>query len=276
MLAKSVLTKEEAEKIAIPYAPRKFQVQVSQVAYDYLAYASESENPEFHISSIVADQSGITELERLSLQEKVERGALEKVKEIQEDAYNQAYQLGLEEGREHAFQEHNAKLEAQIDSLEFLLNSLSLLKQELVNSNEPNLVKLVYYLASRVAMKEIKEDPELIVPLIQKYVQEIQEDEQVKVKISASDFQFVESIKERLSKDFEKIKRVKFEASEQVSAGGCVIETNYGIVDATVEQRIEKLWSAISDKIPEVQDRTEALGMASKPDEGGRHDTGEE
>lgn len=276
MLAKSVLTKEEAEKIAIPYAPRKFQVQVSQVAYDYMTYASESENPEFHISSIVADQSGITELERLSLQEKVERGALEKVKEIQEDAYNQAYQLGLDEGREHAFQEHHAKLEGQIASLEFLLNSLSSLKQELVNSNEPNIVKLVYYLASRVAMKEIKEDPALIVPLIQNYLQEIQEDEQVKVKISVNDFQFVESIKERLSKDFEKIKHVKFEATEQISPGGCIIETNYGIVDATVEQRIEKLWSAVSEKIPEVQETIVASGMPQQSDGDDGQNSGEE
>jgi flagellar assembly protein FliH len=48
---------------------------------------------------------------------------------------------------------------------------------------------------------------------------------------------------------------MKFEPNEEVVDGGCIVETNYGEVDARIEQRVAQLWSVVSEIIPKVKDR---------------------
>src|SRR5580704_7133630 len=89
---KAVFPKDEAEKIAVKYNPRKFPAIISPTASAFVAYNSGSDEDSFRIDKLVAEQSGIAELERVSLEEKVEREALQRLKDIQEQAYKEAYQ----------------------------------------------------------------------------------------------------------------------------------------------------------------------------------------
>jgi flagellar biosynthesis/type III secretory pathway protein FliH len=45
---------------------------------------------------------------------------------------------------------------------------------------------------------------------------------------------------------------LRVEKSSTVSPGGVIVETNYGAVDATIEQRIKKIREAILSKVPTV------------------------
>ena len=254
--AKSVLPKEEADKVVVAYNPRKFPQTVSKVANDFIAFnggAGATSSSSFKIDSIVAEQTGIAELERISIEERVESQALERIKDLQEQAYREAYALGLDEGREKAFETKSNEFSEKIQHFETLIASIERLKADLIASNETQLLRLVVYLARRLAMAEIKERPELILEVIQHAVASAQSDESITVRLSPSDFAFIEETREKLGKEFDTLKSAKFEASEDVTNGGCIVETNYGDVDATMEQRFEKLWQALSEKLPQVK-----------------------
>lgn len=257
-MAKSVLSKDDAQKIAVSYSPRKFPQVVTPAASGFIAYQSSRESQglesSFRIDRIVAQQTGIADLERVSIEERVEREALGRLKELQEEAYKQAYQLGLEEGREKAYQESSEEYALRLGNLEQLLLSIENLKPELVAFNESHIVRLAYVMAKKIAMGEISEHKELILSVVKQAIEAAQSDENITVRISADDLQFIEGMREKLGKDFDSLKRTKFESSDTISAGGCVVETNYGDVDATVEQRVDKLWASISGKIPKVKD----------------------
>lgn len=257
-MAKAVLTKEEADKVAIAYSPRKFPQVVTPSASEFVALQTQQTesgfDPSFRIDKIVADQTGVSELERLSIEEKVEREALARLKDMQEEAYQQAYQIGLDEGREKAFLEQSALLEEKIQHFDTVLQSIANLKSELVAFNESHIVRLVYYMARRIAMDEIKERPELVLSVLQQAINSAQSEENITIRVSPSDLEFIESTKEKLGKDFEALKKARLEPAEDMTAGGCIIETNYGDVNATVEQRMEKLWASISEKLPKVKD----------------------
>lgn len=259
-MSKAVLNKDEAERLAVAYTPRKFPAVISKTATDFVAFQTEnSGDPSlagFRLDKIVAQQTGVSELERLSIEEKVEREALSRLKDLQESAYQQAYQLGLEEGREKAYGENVEHIKQSLESLNTLLTSIENLKGDLVTYNETHIVSLCYYMAKRIAMGEIAEKRELILTVVSQAIQNAQSDEELTVRLSPADLQFIESMKERLTKDFEPLKRAKLEASDDVRDGGCIVETNYGNVDATIEQRIEKLWGAIEGKLPKVKDET--------------------
>jgi flagellar assembly protein FliH len=252
----SVLSEDEAEKIAVSYSPRKFPQVISPAASSFVAFQTSQEasgfESSFQIDRIVAQQTGIADIERASIEERVEKEALSRLKDIQEQAYKQAYALGLEEGREKAYQETSDMLSQRLSALEGLIASVENLKPELVSFNEAHIVRLAYVMAKKIAMTEIADKPELILEVVRQAIQAAQSDETVTVRVSPTDLEFIERMRERLGKEFNLLKRAKFEAGESITAGGCIVQTNYGDVDATVEQRVNKLWESLAEKLPKV------------------------
>ena len=256
-MAKSVLSKNEAQKIAVAYSPRKFPQVVTPAASGFVAFKSSREaqglESSFRIDRIVAQQTGIADLERVSIEERVEREALGRLKELQEEAYKQAYQLGLEEGREKAYQESSEEYAMRLGTLEKLILSIENLKPELIAFNEAHIMRLTYVMAKKIAMGEISEHKELILSVVNKAIDAAQSDENITVRVSVDDLQFIDGMREKLGKEFDSLKRAKFESSDSITSGGCIVETNYGDVDATVEQRVDKLWESLVGKIPKVK-----------------------
>ncbi len=257
-MSKVVYTKDEADLVAISFQPKKFANVVSKVASDFVAYQNHktdtSGTPSFRLDRIVAEQTGVAELERLSIEEKVEREALERLKSVQEEAYQQAYNVGLEEGRESSFNDFRSQFEERIQHFDSLLGEMTRLKSELVSYNEAHIVGLVYHLAKRIAMNEIEQHPEFVLNVVNQAVQSAQVDENVTVRLAPQDVQFIESIRPKLGKEFDALKNVKLEAADDIRPGGCIVRTNYGAIDSTIEQRVEKLWTALIDKIPRSHD----------------------
>jgi flagellar assembly protein FliH len=251
----SILEKEEAESVVVSYTPRKFPFTVSKSAKEFHTHQETvADRAKFHIDPLVAEQTGVAQLERLSIERQVEKLALEKVKELQEEAYREAYQLGLDQGRESAFAEFRDELETRMEYLTTLLKTLESLKTELVTQNEAHFMKMLYHIASRVAMTEIQNRPDTILKVLSQVVEGAQSDERIVARVNKSDLEFITATMAKVGKDMEFLKRLKLEDSEEIRAGGCIIETNFGSVDATVEQRIQRIWDAISEKLPKVND----------------------
>ncbi len=251
----SILNKDEAESVVVSYTPRKFPFAVSKPAKDFHAYQENvADRTKFYIDPLVAEQTGVAQLERVSIEQQVEKLALLKVKDLQEEAYREAYQLGLDQGRESAFSEFREELESRMDYLSTLLKNIENLKSELVIQNEAHFMKMLFYIAQRVAMTEITANPETILHVLTQAVDSAQGDERITARVNKTDLEFINTTMSKLGKDMEALKRIKLEESDDIKAGGCVMETNFGSVDATVEQRIKKIWTAIAEKLPKIID----------------------
>ncbi|UOF00862.1 FliH/SctL family protein [Bdellovibrio reynosensis] len=251
--SRAVLPKEVAEKTVLEFVPVKFDLGTPEQALNYLA--EKSKGSDFRMNNAVRVQTGIDEVEKVSEEEKIEEAALEKLKEIQEGAYEEAYRLGLEEGRKQAFDQVSADINEKMTALDTLLNGLKDLKSELATFNEAHLIKLSYQMASRLAKMELQNNTDAMVQILRDAVSLASDEENVTVQVSPNQFEFLEELKKETSREFEFIKKLRFEPSETVVDGGCIVETNYGEVDARIEQRVEQLWSILSDNLPKVKDK---------------------
>lgn len=270
-MSKAVISKEEAEKITVTYSPRKFPATISQTAHDFVAFNTKTDSsgqPSFRIDRIVAEQTGVAELERMSLDAKVEREALIRLKEFQEQAFQQAYQLGLDEGRERAFVERSGEMTEKLQHLQELLGSIEKIKSDLVDCNEAQIVRMIFYISKRLAYQEISTKPEIVLEAVRQALLSAQSDENVTIRVSPSDYLFIEGIREKLGKEFDGVKQARIESSEDIVSGGCVVETNYGDVNASLEQRLDRVWASIADKLPKVKDVIGQMPGGGEPDQG--------
>ncbi len=254
MIAKSIIDKDEAENVAVTFSPKKFPMRISENAVSFHKIQTGDKRTDFKLDHTVSQQTGIGELERLSIEEKVEKQALIKVKEMQEDAYKAGFELGKDEGAKAGFEESKIQLAERLEGFEKLLSKIENLKTQLISHNEVFLIHLLYRMASKIAMVEIEEKPEIILEVLRQVTEAAQSEQKMTVKLAASDLKFVLETQDKLTKNFDFIKNLKLEEDPELSRGGCKIETNYGAINATVEQRVEKLWQSLVQKAPRTKD----------------------
>ena len=118
---KSVLKKESSSNVVFDFKAREFPLMISKAAHGFVAETSLISS-DFQLNPLAAEQSGIAKLQRDALNDKIEEEALQQLKLVQEKAYKEAYELGLTEGREQAFQDYKVTLEEKIDHLDQMMH----------------------------------------------------------------------------------------------------------------------------------------------------------
>lgn len=241
----------------LDFVPPKFELGTPGAAKQYIEDKKEKKT-DFRMSDVIRVQTGVEQAEQNSFEQQVENRTLEKLKEVQETAYQEAYQLGFEEGKVEALKKKSTEITDRLDRFDTLLTSIEKLKLELVQQNESHLVQLAFHMASRIAHAEIKADPQATAAAIRSAVQTAQQEEEVTVQVAASQLDFLETLKKEMNREFEFMKKIKLVADPSVTEGGCIIETNYGVVDARVEERVSKLWETISESLFRVKNKITA------------------
>lgn len=242
---------ENKEKTVFNYAPKEFNFGTPEAALEYLK--SKVQGSDFVMSDVLRETTGVDEIERLSEEQKIEQKVLDRIAELQEEAYKKAYDLGFEEGTKKAIEDKTAELEAKSHQIEELLLSLKNIKQEMVRQNEAHVVQMIYQIASRLAFDHVTENQEVILKIIKQALEDAQADENVNVIVSNKQLEFLEKIKLEENRENEFLKKIKFIGSDTVSEGSCIVETNYGVIDARIEERIDKLWGELKQAMPKVK-----------------------
>jgi len=253
---KKVIESVDDSVLVIDYEPKEFPIMVTSSAQEFVSSQIEKAN-DFVISELVADQTGINKVKRESIENQIEERALSRVKEIEERAYREAYELGLIEGTEKAFEMRKQELIERVNDINSLLKMFQEIKKRLLIENEEALVKLCVSIASKIAMKEIKGQEDSILTLLKSTVEELQAEDSIRVIVSDEDLFFLESLREKTGTQIELLDRLKLESSDQITSGGCVVETNNGSIDARVKNRIDKAWDAIVSRLPKYREQNE-------------------
>ncbi|RME17670.1 MAG: hypothetical protein D6797_02060 [Bdellovibrio sp.] len=248
-----VISQDEDGKIIFEYHPREFHLSSETDEKRLFDIQELSEKSDFQMDPLVAEQVGLSELNRKKITEKVEKEALERLKEVEEKAYQEGYNLGLEEGKKEAFEKHKAEIQQRIEFIDQILKKFDILKEELVNNNEAEIIQLVHELACQISYSEISEKPEIILNVIKSVLKETQGEEEIRIYLSPQDYSFLKESRKKLGKELADLERVGFEESENIEPGGCVLESKYGSVDASLRQRVEQAWIALKARIPHVK-----------------------
>ncbi len=253
-LSKHVIRSEQSPTKVVDFKPQKFPVKVPEPAQKFVRYDG-GPATSFRISELVSQQIGITDEEKKLLEKQVQDMVLVELKKVEKEAYKEAYELGLDVGRKEAFDKYIEQYKAQFTAISELVGVIHKLTGRLVTTNEGRMVELVFYIAKRLAMDHMDQHKDTIVKVLKEVFENVQKDEKVNVKIAESDFEFIEEVRERMGEDLKFLEGSKLEPAKDIKKGGCLIETNYGVINATVEERVNRLWTELKERIPKVEDK---------------------
>ena len=248
-LEKAIIKADLATTSTFDYEARELSAAISESARQFVG-TGHFQSPDFKISHLVAEQSGISQLESDAVQDQINARVLERLAEVQEKAYKEGFELGRTEGAERSFREAQAELAERLETFNALIARVETLKSRLLVDNEAELIRLLFLVASKVALRDITENSGAVLPVLTQVVAEMQSAEHVTVNISSTDLEFVETLRQQNDPRTEAFERVKFVVGETIQPGGCTIDTDYGSVDATLEERVARAWAALETRTP--------------------------
>lgn len=248
---RSVLKKESAESRVMEFTPAKFDLGTSLQAIEYME--ERKKGSDFLMNPVIQIQTGVDQLQSENIDKMAEELALNKIQEIQENSYKEGYELGLDEGLKKAYQEKNSELISKLDEFESLMERITQIKKDLEIHNESHLVRLIYHMVERVSLRHVELDNNILVDVMRQSLSLAQDEENVVVQVSKSQYEFIEDLKKQTAREFDFLRKITLEPNENITAGGCIVQTNYGEVDSRTEQRLEKLWNNLKESLPKVK-----------------------
>ncbi len=159
--------------------------------------------------------------------------AEEKVQAIAEEARQMGYQEGLARGREEAYAQGLSQWQGQMAAFQAEAESFLARREALLTEAEPDLVRLSLMIASKILTREPK-DANLIRGLAAAAIARLNGETVVRVRLNPQDAG-------KLNNPLQGPPKFEVVADAEIGAGGVVVETQTGRVDATFASQFEEI-----------------------------------
>ena len=185
----------------------------------------------------------------------LEASAREKV----EAAEREAAKKGREEGRDAGYTEGKAEAERLIGRLHVMLDRAMDKRAEILQDTETQVVELVLLVATKVVKVISENQKSVVVQNIAQALRKLKTKSEVIVRVNLADLQLsTDHIKDFVQMT-ENAKRITIVEDSTVDRGGCVIETDFGEIDARISSQLHELEEKILDVSP-IRARGKAQG----------------
>ena len=151
------------------------------------------------------------------------------------DVEREAYEKGFMVGEKAGFELGRQKAEVVFNGMAGILEDLASCKEGLYKECEKEVIELCLAIAKKAAQIEVEKNKDAVIGSVREALKAVVAAGEIVIKINPKDIATLNQYKAELARYSDGVKGVKIEGDEGVLKGGCVIETNYGEVDATID-----------------------------------------
>jgi flagellar assembly protein FliH len=193
--------------------------------------------PQFQLNPQITRQ--IQELE-----EKVLRELRGKAAQIEHEAYEKGFAQGEKDGLETG----QKKLEVVLRQMGALLGEMDHHRETLYRQWEQGLVDFALAVIKRILRREAELGPGVIKDTLWAAFLQVEENRRTVLHLHPSDYRYLLAHPQRLPFVLGDRERIKILEDDGLTVGGCLIETDYGVVDATVDGQFDYLVDRVLQK----------------------------
>jgi flagellar biosynthesis/type III secretory pathway protein FliH len=176
----------------------------------------------------------------------------EKARETLAAAYTEAEQIRQDAARQGAVKgREDAEREVLPSTVAFgdAGQGLIVLEEQLVSRYTPHMVRLALEIAERVIGHAVEAAPEIAASILERAKREVVDARQVRVWLHPEDHKVLSELRPDLMKvGSEAGRTIEVLASEEIGRGGCRLETEIGVVDATIPTQLAEVRRQLLDE----------------------------
>jgi len=159
------------------------------------------------------------------------------IEEIKENAF----QKGFAEGQRVGYESGLKKVDPIINSLRQALVQLQDIRKEVQQEMEKEVVQLALAIAKKIVCHEVKTNRETFVCVAREALSRVENPGKINIKLNPEDLQFINDTKSQFSQFLHNVDHIRFEATDSIQRGGCLIETDRGDIDARIEKQLQAI-----------------------------------
>jgi flagellar assembly protein FliH len=206
------------------------------------------------VSGVMTEEEARARSEEIINRARVEAGTITRranseAERIKKDAYREAYDRGLQEGRDQGCREglEKAADEAGVirDQARDVLDQAETIRRSTLEALEGEIIDLAREIAEKLLNRQLTLEPESVLDVVEEGLRLVADRVSVVLYVNPSELALVEGRKSELLALLPAKAEFRVLTDHSVQSGGCVIETERGRVDATLEKRREELLKAL-------------------------------
>lgn len=191
----------------------------------------------------MAEVFEFTALERPPFLVEDSASAEERAAAMQADAEHRGYEAGLERGLAEA----RARTEQAVEALAAAERSMAELHDRHVAETEAAAVDLAYQIAEKVIGATIASDREAVLGVVSGALLRTTDRDHLVLEVNPGDFELVRDSASELAARLGGINRMEVVSERRVEAGGCVVRTEAGEIDARVSSQLERVRQLLAE-----------------------------
>lgn len=210
-----------------------------------------AKNTQFKINPITEKYRGLKDQEEQEYQSAVEKEVARRIAEIQEEAFQAGFNEGVNQGREEIFNEMRSVVDQKLDNFSQMVTEVLKTQDEILSAQKKEIYMLLRNLSKWIILRELKEDGKYVERLLEKLLLEIQARSNLLIQVNASDFSSMPEILNHIQSRLGELKNVRVEVDSAIETKGMIVESDNGIINATMEEQFKSLDKLFEDLLIE-------------------------
>lgn len=206
----------------------------------------------FKINPIVEEYRGFKEQESREYEDRVEEEVKRRVNEIQDEAFKAGFDEGVNQGREEIFIQMRSAVDQKLENFSHMVTSVLKTQEEILAKQKTEMYQLLRTLSKWIVLRELNEDGKYIERLLEKLLLEMQVRNNLLIQVNTEDFAEMPEILAHVQGRLGEMKNVRIEMDSSVKTKGIIIESENGIINATMEEQFKSLDKLFEDVLAKV------------------------
>lgn len=223
-------------------------------AQDILAKA---EAAAFNEVKLKNDQALKIRREAEAAAEKALKDAEGKIKDFEiqakarvDEVTKEAHKQGFDQGREEGYKEGKSEVERLIHRLHLVLERAMDKRGQILEQTETQVIELVLLIARKVVKTISENQKNVVISNIGQALRKLKTRSDVIIRVNLADLQLVTEHAKDFIELAENAKNLTVVEDTAVDRGGCIIETDFGEIDARIASQLHELEEKILDISP--------------------------
>ncbi|MBP5251367.1 MAG: flagellar assembly protein FliH [Treponema sp.] len=178
------------------------------------------------------------------------QGIISDANEQREDVFAKANKEGFDKGREEGFEDGSQEAKRLVERIHKMIEGVQARRQEILDGTEQQIIDLVLLMTRKVVKIMSENQKSVIVSNVVQALKKVKGRGDVTLRVNLSDVKLTTEHISNFIEQVENIQNIHVVEDSSVEKGGCIVETDFGAIDARISSQLAQLETQILNIAP--------------------------
>lgn len=196
---------------------------------------------QFKIAPVVEEFRGMSAQAAKEREQRIAEEVSKRVALIKDEAFQEGLAQGQEQGRAEVLEQMSFEVEEKLSYFTEMVHEVLVLKAQIAENQKKEIFMMVKNLVKWILLREISADEDYISRLLEKLIIEMGSKEHLLIHVNEAHFEKMPEVLEVVQKKLGALTNVRVEVDYSMENPGLVLESQNGIINASLAQQFENL-----------------------------------